>query len=331
MLAYITRRLLLMIPTLLLISILSFTIIQLPPGDYLTTYMANLAQTGEAADEALLASLRTRYGLDLPMPVQYLKWMGGVLRGDFGQSFTMQKPVKDLIWERLSLTFLIAFFSILLTYVIAVPIGIYSATRQYTVGDYTVTFLGFVGLATPPFLLALVLQYVSYTWFDTSIGGLFSDELVDAPWSWAKIKDLLEHLWIPVAILSLAGTAGTIRTLRANLLDQLQMPYVETARAKGLPEWRILIKYPVRMAINPMISTLGWMLPYLVSGSVIVATVLGLPTTGPLMLTALMEQDMYLAGTFVMMLSVLTVVGTLISDILLVLVDPRIRFERQQR
>lgn len=331
MLNYIFKRVLLMIPTLLIISIISFSIIQLPPGDYLTTYLANLAQTGEAADEALIATMRARYGLDRPLPMQYLKWMGGVLQGDFGQSFTMNKPVKDLIWERLGLTFVIALFSILLTYAIAIPIGIYSATHQYTIGDYVFTFLGFIGLATPAFLLALVLQYASYTWFGTSVGGLFSDEMIAAPWSLAKFFDLLRHIWVPVVILAFAGTAGTIRTIRANLLDQLQMPYVETARAKGLPEWKLLLKYPVRMAINPLISTVGWMLPYLVSGSVIVSMVLSLPTTGPLMLTALMEQDMYLAGTLVMMLSALTVIGTLISDILLVLVDPRIRFERQQK
>ncbi len=317
-----------MIPTLILISIISFTIIQLPPGDYLTTYIANLAQTGEDADEALVASLRARYGLDQPLPMQYLKWMSGVLRGDFGQSFSMNKPVRELIWERLGLTFIIALLSILLTYMIAIPIGIYSATHQYTFGDYLFTLLGFIGLATPPFLLALVLQYASYSWFGTSVGGLFSDDMLDAPWSLAKWFDLLKHVWVPVVILSLAGTAGTIRTIRANLLDQLQMAYVETARAKGLPEWKLLLKYPVRLAINPMVSTIGWMLPYLVSGSVIVSMVLSLPTTGPLMLSALLEQDMYLAGTFVMMLSALTVIGTLISDILLVLVDPRIRFER---
>jgi peptide/nickel transport system permease protein len=319
-----------MIPTLFVISIISFIIIQLPPGDYLTTYMANLSQTGEASNEALVQSLREHYGLDQPLYVQYFKWISGFVQGDFGQSFSMNKPVKELIWERLGLTVTIAFISMMFTYLIAVPIGIYSATHQYTWSDYVFTLMGFLGLATPPFLLALLLQYFAYTYFNISVGGLFSDEYLGAPWSMGKVQDLLEHLWIPVLILAVAGTAGTIRTIRGNLLDQLEMPYVETARAKGLSEWRLLIKYPVRIAINPVISTIGWMLPRMISGSVIVSMVLSLPTTGPLMLTALMEQDMYLAGTFVMMLAILTMIGTLISDILLAWVDPRIRFGGQE-
>ncbi|HNR33797.1 MAG TPA: ABC transporter permease [Candidatus Hydrogenedentes bacterium] len=329
MLAYIVKRLIIAIPTLLLISIISFVIIQLPPGDYLTTYIANLAQTGETADEAIIESLRARYGLDKPLPVQYIKWIGGVLHGDFGQSFSLNKPVRELIWERLALTMAIALITVVCTWIIAVPIGIYSATHQYKFFDYFFTFLGFIGMSTPAFLFALILMWISYTVFGTSVGGLFSDAQAAAPWSWAKVADLLRHIWAPVTVLAVGGTADLIRLVRANLLDQLEMPYVVTARAKGLSEWRLLIKYPVRIAINPIVSTIGWMLPGLISGSVIVDMVLSLPTTGPLMMNALMEQDMYLAGSFILILSTLTVIGTLISDILLAWVDPRIRFGGQ--
>lgn len=326
MLTYIVRRILIMIPTLVLISIVSFMIIQLPPGDYLTSWIAQMQETGESVDEAQIASLRNRYGLDRPMYVQYWKWISGVVVGDFGQSFALRKPVSTLIWERLGLTMGISLLAIVLTWIIAIPIGIYSATHQYTVFDYLFTFLGFVGMATPPFLLALVVMYFAYTKLGVSVGGLLSDELIGQPWTWAKFADFLKHVWIPVAVLAVSSTAGLIRTVRANLLDQLEMPYVVTARAKGLPTWRLILKYPVRVAINPVVSTIGWMLPRLVSGSVIVAMVLSLPTTGPLMLTALFDQDMYLAGSFVLLLSTLTVIGTLISDILLAWVDPRIRF-----
>ncbi len=329
MLAFIVRRLLIMIPTLFIISVISFAIIQLPPGDFLTTLVANLQATGEEVNQDVVASLRARYGLDEPFHVQYLKWMGGVVRGDFGMSFSLNRPVGELIWERLGLTIAISLITLVFTWIIAVPIGIYSATHQYKLFDYVFTFFGFIGMATPQFMLALVLMYFSYKWFGTGVGGLFSDAFVGEPWSVAKMLDLLAHIWVPVAVLAVGGTAGLIRVVRANLLDQLEMPYVVTARAKGLSEWHLLIKYPVRVAINPVISTLGWMLPQLVSGSVIVAMVLSLPTTGPLMIQALMEQDMYLAGSFVMMLSFLTVIGTLVSDILLAWVDPRIRFERQ--
>ena len=330
MIAFIFRRLLIMIPTLFVISVISFVIIQRPPGDYLTTYIANLQETGEEVDQAVIESLRVRYGLDKPLPVQYFKWISGVVVGDFGQSFSLNKPVGELIWERLGLTVSIALVTLVFTWIIAIPIGIYSATHQYKLSDYFFTFVGFIGMATPAFLLALVLMYCSYRWFGTGVGGLFSDDFIDAPWSWAKLADLLKHLWVPVAVLAVGGTAGMIRVVRANLLDQLEMPYVVTARAKGLSERRLLVKYPVRVAINPVVSTIGWLLPQLVSGAVIVAMVLSLPTTGPMMLTALMEQDMYLAGSFVMLLSFLTVIGTLISDILLAWVDPRIRFERQE-
>jgi len=320
MLRFILRRLLILIPTLILISIITFAIIQLPPGDFLTSYVAALTTTGEVTNEAEIEYLR-------PVYVQYLKWMSGAVRGDFGESFAMGRPVKDLIWERLALTVALTMASILVTWIIAIPIGIYSATHQYKFFDHLFTFLGFVGMATPAFLLALVLMYLLYAYFGVSIGGLFSPAYLDAPWTLGKVADLLKHLIVPVIVLAVGSTAGLIRTLRANLLDQLEMPYVVTARAKGLPYWRLVLKYPVRIAINPMISTIGWMLPGLVSGSVIVSLVMDLPTTGPLLLTALMDQDMYLAGTFIMLLSVLTVIGTLISDILLVWVDPRIRFE----
>jgi len=329
MFTYIVRRILAMIPTLLIISIVSFFIIQLPPGDYLTTMVAQMQETGESVDKATIESLRKRYGLDQPFIVQYWKWISGVVRGDFGQSFALNKPVSKLIWDRLGLTVSISLLSILLTWIIAIPIGIYSATHQYKFFDYLFTFLGFIGMATPAFLLALVLMYFASR-HGVSVGGLFSDEFIGKPWTWAKFVDFLKHVWIPVLILGVGSTAGLIRTVRANLLDQLEMPYVVTARAKGLSTWRLLLKYPVRVAINPVVSTIGWMLPTLVSGSVIVAQVLSLPTTGPLLLTALMDQDMYLAGSFVMMLSTLTVIGTLISDILLAWVDPRIRFERQR-
>jgi peptide/nickel transport system permease protein len=330
MLSFILHRLLIMIPTLLLISVLSFIIIELPPGDFLTTYIANLQQSGDSADHAAIEAMRVRYGLDKPMHYRYWKWISGVVRGDFGQSFAMNKPVGELIWERLGLTVVIALVTLVFTWIIAIPIGIYSATHQYKFLDYFFTFLGFIGMATPPFLLALVLMYFSYRWFGTGVGGLFSDAFLEAPWTWAKAVDMFKHLWVPVVVLAVEGTAGLIRMVRANLLDQLEMPYVVTARAKGLSEWRLLLKYPVRIAINPIVSTIGWMLPTLVSGSVIVSIVLSLPTAGPLLLNALMDQDMYLAGSFVMLLSFLTVIGTLISDILLAWVDPRIRFEARQ-
>ncbi|HOD49159.1 MAG TPA: ABC transporter permease [Candidatus Hydrogenedentes bacterium] len=332
MIGYIIRRVLLMIPTLFVISVITFIIIQLPPGDYLTTYIANLQETGEEADEALVESLRVRYGLDKPLYEQYFIWMRGMLlRGDLGQSFSMNnKPVTELIGERVALTVVVTFFAIVFTWIVAIPIGIYSATHQYKVSDYFISVLGFIGMATPEFSLALLVMYFSSEMFGVSVGGLFSDAYIDAPWSWARVGDLLVHIWVPVVILGVAGTAGMIRTMRANLLDQLEMPYVVTARAKGVSETRLLVKYPVRVAINPMISTIGWMLPALFSGSAIVAMVLGLPMIGPLLLRALMEQDMYLAGSLVMIMSVLTVIGTLISDILLAWVDPRIRLERQR-
>ena len=326
MIAYIIRRILLMIPTLVAISIISFIIIQLPPGDFLTTYVAQLSASGETVDQAELDALKERFGLDEPLYKQYLKWASNFLRGDFGHSFEWNKPVSELIGERLSLTVTISVFTILFTWAIALPIGIYSAVRQYSWMDYFLTIIGFIGLATPNFLFALVMLWVSYAYLGLSIGGLFSPEYAEAPWSVAKFVDLMKHLWIPVVIVGTSHTAKFIRIIRGNLLDELRKPYVTTARAKGLSEVRLIMKYPVRVAINPLVSTIGWTLPELVSGIAITAVVLNLPTTGPLLLSALMSQDMQLAGTFIMLLSFLTVVGTLISDILLAWVDPRIRF-----
>jgi peptide/nickel transport system permease protein len=327
MAAYIARRLLYMIPTLVLISVVSFVIIQLPPGDFLTTYAAGLAAQGETVDPAVLAALRQRYGLGEPFHVQYWKWITGiVLRGDFGQSFEWNRPVADLIWNRLGLTVMLSVATLLFVWAVALPIGIYSALRKYSIGDYVATFVGFIGLATPNFLLALILMYVGFAYFGQSVGGLFSPQYLDQPWSWAKILDLLAHLWIPMVVIGTAGTAGLIRVMRANLLDEIGKPYVVTARAKGLPERRLLVKYPVRVALNPFVSTVGWILPGLISGEAIVAIVLSLPTTGPLLLRALTSQDMYLAGSFILMLSLLTVVGTLVSDLLLAWLDPRIRY-----
>jgi peptide/nickel transport system permease protein len=326
MLQFTLRRILYMIPTLLIVSILSFAIIQLPPGDYLTSYVTNLRATGEIVDEATLAAMEQRYGLGQPMYVQYWKWISGILlRGDFGQSFEWSQPVSELMWGRLGLTFAMSLATLLFTWLVAFPVGILSAVRQYSIGDYVSTVIGYVGLATPNFLLALILMYIAFRYFNQSVGGLFSPDYADAPWGWAKVWDLLKHLWIPVVIIGTAGTAGLIRIMRANLLDELHKPYVTTARAKGMSEWRLILKYPVRMALNPFVSTVGWTLPVLVSGSAVVSIVLALPTTGPLLLRALMSQDMYLAGSFIMLLSVLTIIGTFISDLLLAWLDPRIR------
>lgn len=328
MFQYIIRRVLYMIPTLFVISIVSFIIIQLPPGDYLTSLVATMATTGETVDRAQLVALEERYGLGQPIYVQYWKWISGILlRGDFGQSFEWNQPVSALIWGRLGLTFVISLTTLLVTWFLAFPIGIYSAVKQYSLGDYLFTIVGYIGLAIPSFLLALVLMYIAFKFFNQSVGGLFSPEYQDAAWSMAKFWDMMGHLWIPVVIIGTAGTAGLIRIMRANLLDELHKPYVVTARAKGLPETRLLLKYPVRMALNPFVSTIGWTLPTLVSGAAIVSIVLSLPTAGPLLFRALKSQDMYLAGSFILMLSTLTVIGTLLSDILLAWLDPRIRYE----
>ncbi|MBI5252217.1 MAG: ABC transporter permease [Desulfomonile tiedjei] len=326
MLAYIIRRMLIMIPTLIAISIISFTIIQLPPGDFLTTYVAQLSASGEGIDQAELDALRHRFGLDQPIYVQYFQWVWNFVRGDFGHSFEWNKPVRSLIGERIALTILISTCTLLFTWIVSLPIGIYSAVRQYSWMDYFLTFFGFIGLATPNFLFALILLWFSYAYLGMSIGGLFSPQFIEAPWSFAKFIDLLKHLWIPVLIVGTGHTAKFIRIIRGNLLDELKKPYVTTARAKGLSETKLILKYPVRVAINPLVSTIGWTLPELISGIAITAVVLNLPTSGPLLLSALMSQDMHLAGSFIMILSILTVIGTLISDILLAWVDPRIRF-----
>jgi len=322
---FILRRILFFIPTLIAISIVTFAIIQLPPGDFLTSYVAQLSAQGETVDNAAISALRDRYGLGQPFYVQYFKWVGGMLRGDFGHSLEWNAPVADLLAARMPLTFLLAFTTLIFTWVVSIPIGIYSAVKQYSPGDYLATFFGFLGLATPDFLLALVLMWIAFAYFGESVGGLFSPQYEDAAWSMAKVWDLFKHIWIPVVVLGTSGTAGLIRIMRANLLDELHKPYVEAARSKGLSEWRLLIKYPVRVALNPFVSTIGGVLPFLVSGSVIVSVVMSLPTAGPLLLRALLSQDMYLAGGYIFMLSLLTVMGTLISDILLAWLDPRIR------
>src|SRR5690606_10595308 len=327
MLRFLIKRFISLIITLFAVSIVAFAIIQLPPGDFLTSYLTNLAADGDTASLEVVERLREHYGLDQPIYVQYAKWMGNILtRGDFGQSFERNRPVEQVVWSRMSMTLILSVATLMVTWVIALPIGIYSAARQYSPGDYLATLLGFIGVAVPDFLISLVLMYIAFKYFNQSVGGLFSPEFENAPWSWAKVLDLLSHLWIPVIIIGLSGTASLIRVMRANLLDELRKPYVIAARARGLPEWQVILKYPARVALNPFISTVGWVLPSLVSGSIIVAVVLSLPTAGPLLLRSLLSQDMYLAGAFILLLSVLTMLGTLISDILLAIVDPRIRY-----
>ena len=328
MLAYIVQRILLIIPMLIAISILSFAVIQLPPGDFLTSYVAQLRQEGDEVDEAELESLRQRYGLGQPAYVQYFKWIYGVLvKGDWGQSFEWQKPVSELIWERLGLTMALSMGALLVGWFIAIPVGVYSATHQYSWLDYLMTTFSFIGLGTPGFLLALIVLFLAQSWLGMNVGGLFSDDYVLAPWSWPKIVDMLKHIWVPMLIVAVNGTAGNIRITRANLLDELNKPYVETARAKGVRERALIWKYPVRVALNPFFSTVGWSLASLVSGTTLVAMVLSLQTTGPLLLRSLTSQDMYLAGSFLFLLSTLTVIGTLLSDVLLAVVDPRIRLQ----
>lgn len=324
---YILKRILWMVPFLFAVSVVAFLLIQAPPGDYLTTYIAKLGESNELLDQASIDNLRQRFGLDQPLYVQYFKWVSRLLVGDFGMSFEWRQPVSDLIWERMGLTLCLSFATLVFTWAVAFPIGVYSAVRKYSIGDYVATSIGFIGLATPNFLLALILMYVGVVHFGADVGGLFSNEYKNAPWSFAKVVDLLSHLWLPVVVLGTSATASLIRIMRANLLDELNKPYVDTARAKGLSEFWLIMKYPVRVALNPFISTIGWVLPNLVSGAVVTAIVLSLPTAGPLMLQALLAQDMYLAGAFVLLLSSLTVIGMLISDILLVLLDPRVKYD----
>ncbi|MBB3317520.1 MULTISPECIES: ABC transporter permease [unclassified Rhizobium] len=327
MLAYILKRILYMIPTLIGMSLISFMIIQLPPGDYLTSMIATMSESGQAVDPGQIARLKEIYGFDDPFYIQYLKWMWGIVsRGDFGWSFEWNQPVSGLIWARMGSTLVISLLSLIFVWIVALPIGIYSAVRRHSVGDHVFTFLGFIGLAIPNFILALALMYVAYRFLGQSVGGLNSPEFAEAPWSFAKAIDFLNHLWIPIIIIGASGTAALIRILRANLTDELHKPYVVTARAKGLPEYKVILKYPVRIALNPFVSAIGWVLPHLVSGVTIIAIVLNLPTAGPLLFRALVSQDMYLAGSFILLLSALTLVGVLLSDLLLALLDPRIRF-----
>lgn len=327
MLNFIIRRLGLMVVTIFLISVLTFIIIQLPPGDIMTSLIQQLEAQGVEASLETIESYRIRYGLDKPMYIQYFMWIGKFMKGDMGWSFMSNKPVNEIVWERMGYTIVISFLAMIFTWAVALPIGIYSAVKRYTVGDYILTFFGFIGIATPAFMLALVVMYFAFEYWGISVGGLFSPEYAAAPWSWAKFMDLLKHAWIPVIIIGLNGTAGSIRVLRANLIDELEKPYVRTARAKGVSPLKLLIKYPVRIAINPFISTVGWTLPYLFSGAVIISIVLSLPMIGPTILSSLVSQDMFIAASILLITSALTVVGTLISDILLAISDPRIRYE----
>ena len=328
MIQYLVRRVGYMLVTLLGISIIAFVVIQAPPGDYLDIYIQQLRARGIETDREELAGLENRYGLNQPVLVQYFKWMGNLITLDLGQSFATRQKVTDMLAERVPLTAMITLLTTLFTFAMAIPIGIYSATHQYSLTDYSVTTIGFIGLATPNFLLALILMFLFSRWFGVTIGGLYSPEMVTAPFSLAKLWDLITHLPVPIVVVGTAGTAALVRIMRATMLDELRKQYVITARSKGVKERTLLFKYPVRIAVNPLVSTIGWLLPEIISGATVTAIVLSLPTTGPLLLTALLQQDMYLAGSIIVVLSLLTVIGTLISDLLLVLVDPRIRMER---
>ena len=324
---YVIQRLVLLPVLLFLFSVTVFAIVQAPPGDFLTSYTATLASSGTSISTEHLEALRREYGLDQPIYVQYLKWMANLLRGNLGLSLEYQRPNTELIGERLVLTVMLALLSFVFTWLVAIPAGIYSATHQRSVLDYALTVLNYVGVATPNFMLALLLMWAAFAYFGIGITGLFSPEFVEAPWSGARVIDLLAHIWLPAVVLGIAGTARLTRVMRANLLDELNKPYVTTARAKGLSEWRLVLRYPARLALNPLVSTIGWYLPALFSGSLIVATVMNLPNIGPLLLRALVNQDMYLAGSILLIYCFLTIVGTLLSDILLAWLDPRIRME----
>jgi peptide/nickel transport system permease protein len=327
MLGYLVHRILIMIPTLIAISVVIFVIIHLPPGDYFSTYIAELQSQGEHANLEKIAFLQKEYGFDKPLWEQYLYWAIALLHGDMGYSFLYDLPVNKVVGDRLLLTFIVSFTTILFTYVVAFPIGVYSATHQYSMADYGLTFLGFLGLATPNFLLALVLLYLANVHFGISIGGLMDPQFLDAPWTFSKGISVAKHLWIPVLVIGAAGTAGMIRRLRANLLDELQKQYFVTARAKGLSPFRALVKYPLRMSLNPFIADIGALLPHVISGAAVVSVVLSLPTTGPMLLEALRSQDMYLAGSFLMFMATLTVIGVFLSDLALAWLDPRIRLD----
>jgi peptide/nickel transport system permease protein len=323
---YIIRRFMAMFVSIILMSVVAFVLISLPPGSYLELYIMRLEASGQEVDQSMIENLTIRYGYNQPFVVQYYKWVSGFWRGDLGRSFQWGKPVLDLIQERLPFTLILAFGTIFFTFAVSIPIGIYSATKQYSPGDYVATIFGFLGLATPNFLLALILMYFLFKFFGIPPGGLFSREFIDAAWSFGKFVDLLKHLIVPIIVVGTAGTAGLIRTMRGMLLDELSKDYVDTARMKGVSERKALYKYPVRVAINPLISTIGWLLPSVISGATITSIVLNLPTLGPLLLNALMSQDMYLAGSIVLILTMLTLVGTFVSDILLAWSDPRIRY-----
>ena len=329
---YIIRRTLQIIPLIVIISVLSFAIIELPPGDFVTMRIIELEQTGTRVDEDEIARLTEQYGLDKTLVERYALWTWNIIsRGHLGRSFQWEQPVTQVIGERIALTMSISLLTLIFIWVVAIPIGIYAATHQYSLGDYVFTFFGFIGISVPGFLLALVVMYLAFTQLGISVTGLFSPEFADAPWSIAKLLDMLPRLWVPIVVIGLTGTASLIRVMRSMLLDELRKQYVVTARAKGVAERTLLFKYPVRIAINPLISTIGWLLPFIVSGEALVSIVLNLPTTGPVLLRALLFQDMYLAGSLVMILSILTVVGTLISDLLLAWVDPRIRYQGATR
>lgn len=327
MAGYVIRRFLSLIPLLFILSIVVFIIIELPPGDFLTVYIEQLKSSGVLISEEEIARLVKQYALDKPLHIRYITWIKNIiLHGDFGRSFRWNRPVVELIKERVALSAVISLFSIVFVWIIGVSIGIYSAVKQYSMFDYIFTFIGFIGVSIPGFLLALLIIWFAYTKFDIYISGLFSQQFVDAPWSLAKVLDMLKHIWVPVIIIAVSGIAGNIRTMRANLLDELRKQYVTVARAKGLSETRLLIKYPIRIAVNPMISTIGWTLPAIFSGESLASIILNLPTIGPLLMQALLAQDMYLAGSLILIMGALTLVGTLISDILLAWADPRIRY-----
>lgn len=328
MATYILQRLVYMVILLLLLSVTTFVIIQLPPGDYLTMYITRLETSGEKIDQSEIDSLKRQYGLDRPLYAQFLRWFAGMFRGHFGTSLQWNRPVTDIIGDRMALTLIVNLTALVFVYALSIGIGVHSATHQYSLADYGATIVGFIGLATPPFLLALLVMVFFHARFGMSVGGLFSKEFAHAAWSWDKFADMLKHLPVPIVVIALGQTAGLIRVMRGVLLDELGKQYVITARTKGLTRRKVLFKYPVRVAINPVVSTVGWVLPGLVSGGAIVAIVLSLPTVGPLLYRALLSEDMYLAGTLVMFLGLLTIVGTFVSDLLLMVVDPRIRFER---
>lgn len=325
MLLLIAKRLLVMVPTVITISLVGFAIIQAPPGDFVSSYIAGLEAQGDIIEPELIDALRARYGLGLPFHVQYWRWVTNFVQGDLGYSMVYREPVLDIIIQRLPSSFTISLLSLILVFLIGIPIGILSATKQYSPVDYAFTVVGFLGVATPNFLIALVGLWLLFLWTGNVAVGLYSPEMQNAPFSLAKLLDLLNHIWLPALIVGTAGTAELIRTMRANLLDELPKQYVTVARARGVGSHRLLYKYPLRIAINPVISTVGWLLPVLVEGEVLVSLVLGLPTLAPVLLRSLLQQDMFLAASIIMILGVLTLIGTLLSDILLAIVDPRIR------